>query len=203
MITMHDFFSRANPLLELLFFCLLSPSLACVIEVLFCANVSVICCWSFKTCMRAFIRIFFVFDSVCLWICICISGGCSLLCGRLFFYFIHSSDTLIRTHFWSQNISTKLRCKCPFHIFFSSALRRNSSNASTSIHFLHFVHGFLFVHLCGNVIDMHCSNRKFNWFLLFFSVTVDKFNLTEPRMCHRNKSKNSFIHWIELAAIRI
>lgn len=203
MITMHDFFSRANPLLELLFFCLLSPSLACVIEVLFCANVSVICCWSFKTCMRAFIPFFFR-----LWLCL--SLDLHLHFRRVFtfvweivFYFIHSSDTLIRTHFWSQNISTKLRCKCPFHIFFSSALRRNSSNASTSIHFLHFVHGFLFVHLRGHVIDMHCSNRKFNWFLLFFCVAVDKFNLTEPRMCHRNKSKNSFIHWIELAAIRI
>lgn len=37
---------------------------------------------------------------------------------EIVFYFIHSSDTLIRTHFWSQNISTKLRCKCPFHIIF-------------------------------------------------------------------------------------
>lgn len=149
MITMHDFCCRFS-----VSFPLCHWTLALWIQFLFiitvlsmrdwgvvCTNVSVICCWSSKTCMRAF-DIFFFFVLL-------LSRSLSILQFRLYLFCVGECfsclslararvcclDTLIRTHFLVQpNLNANVHL-----VRFLSALRRKCEPMRTpSFHFLHF-----------------------------------------------------------------
>lgn len=134
-----------------------------MIEVLFCTNVSVICCWSFKTCMRAFILTFhlcsfFVFSfSIRIWICI--SGAYLYFVWEIFFRARHANTSSFRiTKIFQPNFDANV------HSMFLSALRRNGAPACamriSSMHFLLFVRYFNSL-VWPNVIDaIHCSNNN-------------------------------------------